>query len=635
MDKNTVIGLILIVAIFVGFNIWMRPSKEELAAQQRSRDSIAALQAQRAEESLRLEEELKAEQLNSEALLNDSLRSQKYGVFAAATTGTEERLQMESNRLRMEFNTKGGMIASVELKEFVTGDSLPLVLFGNELENHLCFTFLTTDNRVLSSDELFFAAQPLVSNDTATVFTLRSTVAADAWLDFVYTIPHDDYMVHFAMVPHNLGRYIDPLSTSVEMDWEGMIRQQERGRKFESRYTALNYRFVGDDVERLSETRNDKEDASTPLMWIAFKDQFFSTVIIPDEQFLSAKMNSEVMNEKSEYIKHFTVSTSVPFDVRDSKPTGFRLFFGPNHYKVLASYDKGVDKSDRLHLEHLVPLGWKAFRWISKWFVIPMFNFFGRFLHNYGIIILLMTLVIKLVLFPLTFKSYMSTAKIRVIKPQIDALNEKYPGPEKAMERQQAQMQLYNKAGINPMGGCLPMLFQMPILVAMFQFFPTAFELRGQSFLWAKDLSSYDAILEWNAHIPIISGLFDNHISLFCLLMTITNIIYTKINMASQAGSNEQMQMMKWMMYLMPVFFFFMFNNYASGLSYYYFVSLLFTIIQTMGIRMMVNDEKLLAEMEANKGKTKKKSKFMQRLEEAQKEQQRMIREQAKNNGRR
>ncbi len=261
-----------------------------------------------------------------------------------------------------------------------------------------------------------------------------------------------------------------------------------------------------------------------------------------------------------------------------------------------------------------------------------MFNFFGRFLHNYGIIILLMTLVIKLVLFPFTFKSYMSSAKMRVLKPQVDALNEKYPGPEKAMERQQAQMQLYNKAGISPMGGCLPMLLQMPILVAMFQFFPTAFELRGQSFLWAKDLSSYDAILEWHANIPLISSLFDNHISLFCLLMTVTNIIYTKINMASQGGSNEQMQMMKWMMYLMPVFFFFMFNNYASGLSYYYFISLLITIVQTMCIRMMVDDKKLLAEMEANKNKKPKKSKFMERLEAAQKEQQRMIREQQQKN---
>lgn len=630
MDKNTVIGLVLIVCIFVGFNIWMRPSKEELARQQQMRDSIAQVEAQRAEEALRIEQEMKAQAVTSQEALNDSLRSLQYGLFAAATTGTEEMVQMESNKLRLQFNTKGGMIASAELKEFVNGDSLPLVLFDNVMENHINFTFQTADNRVLTTDELFFTPQPLVNNEEASVFTLRSTVADDSWLDFVYTIPHDDYMIRFEMVPHNMGRHIDPLNTAIDMEWEGMTRQQERGRKFESRYTSLNYRFVDDDVEHLSETRNASKEASTPLQWIAFKDQFFSTVIIPDENFLSAKMNSENMN--NEYIKHFSVKTSVPFDVRDGKTTGFSIFLGPNHYKVLASYDKGVDKDNRMHLEHLIPLGWKAFRWISKWFVIPMFNFFGRFLHNYGIIILLMTLVIKLVLFPFTFKSYMSSAKMRVLKPQVDALNEKYPGPEKAMERQQAQMQLYNKAGISPMGGCLPMLLQMPILVAMFQFFPTAFELRGQSFLWAKDLSSYDAILEWHANIPLISSLFDNHISLFCLLMTVTNIIYTKINMASQGGSNEQMQMMKWMMYLMPVFFFFMFNNYASGLSYYYFISLLITIVQTMCIRMMVDDKKLLAEMEANKNKKPKKSKFMERLEAAQKEQQRMIREQQQKN---
>ncbi|MDO4190390.1 MAG: membrane protein insertase YidC [Bacteroidales bacterium] len=630
MDKNTVIGLVLIIAIFIGFNIWMRPSKEELAQQQRVRDSIAAVNAEKAAENLRIEEAMKAQE-NVEEAINDSLRGLKFGAMAAATNGTEEMIQVENEKLRLQFSSKGGMITSAELKQFVTGDSLPLILFDNELENHINFTLLTTDNRILSSDELYFVAQPVVVSDSAMIYTLRSSVNEESWLDFVYTIPHNDYMIHFAIVPHNMGRILDPLATSIEMDWDGMVRQQERGRKFESRYTALNYRFVDDDQEQLSESRNASKDVSTPLMWIAFKDQFFSTIIIPDDEFLSAKMTSEVMSEREKYIKHFNVSTSLPFDVRDdSQPTGFRIYLGPNHYKVLASYDKNVEKADRLHLEHLVPLGWKAFRWISKWFIIPMFNFFGRFINNYGIIILLMTLVIKLVLFPFTFKSYMSSAKMRVLKPQIDALNEKYPGPEKAMERQQAQMQLYNKAGISPMGGCLPMLLQMPILVAMFQFFPTAFELRGQSFLWAKDLSSYDAIVEWGFNIPLIG----NHISLFCLLMTITNIIYTKINMSSQAGSNEQMAMMKWMMYLMPVFFFFMFNDYASGLSYYYFVALLFTIVQTMVIRLMVDDEKVLAQLESNKARPQKKSKFMQRLEAAQKEQEKMIREQAKKNAR-
>jgi YidC/Oxa1 family membrane protein insertase len=292
----------------------------------------------------------------------------------------------------------------------------------------------------------------------------------------------------------------------------------------------------------------------------------------------------------------------------------------------LASFDDDLKSNEKLDLEKIIPLGWSLFRWVSQWLIIPMFDFFGSFISNYGIIILLMTIVIKLILLPLTFKSYMSTAKMRVLRPQIEEINARIP-TEKSMERQQATMALYKRVGVSPMSGCLPLLLQMPILFAMFSFFPTAIELRQQSFLWADDLSSYDAIISWNTYIPFITNTFGNHISLFCLLMTITNIIYTKVNMASQPATS-QMAGMNIVMYLMPLMFMFIFNNYAAGLSYYYLVSLLITIGQTYLFRLFVNEDKLLKKLEASKGKPKKKSAFMERLAEAQKAQMEAVRKQ-------
>ena len=315
------------------------------------------------------------------------------------------------------------------------------------------------------------------------------------------------------------------------------------------------------------------------------------------------------------------------YNPADNNGPGFRFYLGPNLYPLLHSYDKGVDDDKALDLDKLVPLGFKFFRWINTWIIIPIFTFLGKYIANYGIIILLMTIIIKIFLAPLTFKSYMSSARMRVLRPQIEEINAKYPGQDKAIDRQRATMDLYSKAGINPMSGCLPMLLQMPILLAMFAFFPSSIELRQQSFLWAQDLSSYDAIFSWDAYIPLITPYFGNHISLFCLLMTITNILYTKINMDNTGGS-QQMPGMKVMMYLMPLMFLFIFNNYASGLSYYYFVSTLITIIQTYIFRKCINEEKVLAQLKENQKKPRKKSGFMARLEEAQRQQQAALRQQ-------
>lgn len=419
--------------------------------------------------------------------------------------------------------------------------------------------------------------------------------------------------------------------TSMEMHWYQRIRQQEKGRKFEERYATLQYMFKGNDIENLSESKNDEETVNNKLQWIAYKDQFFSTVIIPDDSFSSAEMMSRMMPKTSDYIKEYDTKTVVGFDPLGGKSTDMRIYMGPNHYHTLKAYDDGVDKDNRLHLQELVPLGWKIVSWINKILVIPMFDLFTSWGLHIGVVILLMTIVIKLIIFPFTFTSYRSSAKMRVLKPQIDAINEKYPA-EKIQERQQATMALYSKAGVSPMAGCLPMLFQFPVLMAMFWFFPTAIELRGQSLFWADDLSTYDAIVSWNTHIPLISNTFGNHISLFCLLMTITNILYTYLNMQTQSGGSE-MKMMKWMMYLMPIFFMFVFNDYAAGLSYYYFISLLITIIQTYIFRWSIDDEKLLRQMEAKQAKNAKNPKkkgLAARLEKLQREQQAYAKEQAK-----
>ena len=338
----------------------------------------------------------------------------------------------------------------------------------------------------------------------------------------------------------------------------------------------------------------------------------------------------EKMVEADGIVKEFKTTTAVPFDLRGNEATTFRYFFGPNSYPLLKSYDKGVASDQQLDLERLVPLGASVFRWVNQYFVIPMFDFLGKYIKSYGLIILLMTIIVKLILFPLTYKSYMSSAKMRVLRPQVEELNAKYPGQDKAVERQRATMELYSRAGASPMAGCIPMLLQMPILIALFMFFPSAIELRHQSFLWAHDLSTYDAIFSWNKYIPIITPYFGNHISLFCLLMTITNVIYTKYNMEMTNTGQQQMPGMKFMMYLMPVMFLVFFNNYSAGLSYYYFLSLLITIIQTYVFRKCINEEKVLAELKENQKKPRKKSGFMARLEEAQRQQQAALREQQK-----
>ena len=634
MDKNTWVGFLLIAAIIVGFTMLNRPSKEQLAERQRVQDSIklarmAELEAQRISDSLQYVAG-NAAQVETISEEQQQVHMQAaYGTFAQAAQGEEQWVTLENEHLRLTLSTLGGRIQRAELPEYhASGDSVnPLCLFRAD-ESTFGFTLITANNRILQTSNLYFT--PVETAEKNKAILRLQTASPDAWLDFVYELS-DSYMVHLSLEPHNMQSELAQNINSLELQWRQLIPQQEQGRKFEERYARLQYMLVGGDMEELSESKDDSEKESARVKWIGYKDQFFSTVLIADDAFSSSQFSSTLQSRHSGYIKQYTTHTSVPFDLTGKTYTGFRFYLGPNHYHTLKAYDKDLARDERLHLNKLVPLGWKIVSWINTALVIPMFDLFTSWGLHIGIVILLMTLVIKLIILPFVFVSYKSSAKMRVLRPQIDAINEKYPA-EKMQERQAATMQLYQQAGVSPMSGCLPMLFQFPVLMAMFWFLPTAIELRGKSLLWADDLSTYDAVFQWGFNLPLIG----DHLSLFCLLMTVCNIAYTYITMQSQA-TDPNMKFMKYMMYAMPLMFLFIFNDYAAGLSYYYLVSLFITILQTMIFRWSLDDEKMLREMEENKKKKagKPKSGFMQRLEQMQREQQRMARENAKANMRR
>ena len=640
MDKNTWIGFLLIAAIIVGFSMINRPSKEEIAERQRVSDSIRAMRSL----------ELEAQQLSAAISETSEVRDQKseignqlsneeltgrlqaaYGDFAGSARGTEDFVSLENERVRLMFTTKGGRLYRAELKEYKAyGDTVnDLHLFTGD-ESDMAFTLITANNRIISTQNLYF--EPIIKNDSVLIMRLKAG-SEDVSLDFVYTLPSNEYMWHFDIVPHQLEQVLAQNVSTIEMQWRQKVPQQEKGRKFEEKYAQLQYMDIGGSIDELNSDRKPaKKKEAGKMRWIAYKDQFFSTVLISEDGFESPLLEAKGEKNGSGYIRSYTTTTAIRFNMRDK--VSLRYYTGPNHYNTLKAYDKGLEKQERLQLKSLVPLGWKIVSWVNVILVIPMFDLFSSWGLSIGLIILLMTIVIKLIILPFVFKSYQSTAKMRVLKPQIDEINAKFP-PEKMQERQQATMALYQRAGVNPMGGCLPMLFQMPVVMAMFWFFPTAIELRGKSFLWADDLSTYDSIISWSTPIPLLG----DHLSLFCILFSIVNIAYTYITMQTQATGNDPAQkMMKWMMYLMPLMFFFIFNDYAAGLSYYYLLALFFSIMQTMIFRWTTDDAKILAEMEANakkKASAKPQSGLAARLQKMQQEQLRQAREQAKQQAKR
>ena len=614
MDRNTITGLVIIALILIGYSYFMSPSKEELKAMH-VRDSIARVEAQRA---AALEKERQADfaaqQQNTEA--------QQAGTEAIFKQDSlpVEQYTLENNKIKLHINTKGGCIDYVDLKGYRTHDSLPLILWKDH-KSSMGLNFYARNKQINTADLVFVpntSQKELNAEAAEQVLTMRAYVDENKYLEFEYKLAPDSYMVDFNINTYNLNDVIASNTNFLTLYWGVDMPQLEKSRDFESRYTGVYYNFSNNDVEHLSLTGDEKVDLPTSVKWVAYKQQFFSSVLIANESFPNVLV-STANNTNPGFLKTADAEISLPYSGKAIEKYDMRFFFGPNSYPVLREYGKDIE------LPQLINLGWKWIAWFNRYVVIPIFNFLESHVTlNYGLIILLLTLIIKLVLFPLTYKSYMSQAKMRVLKPQIDEINKKIPA-DKAMERQQAVMKLYKKAGVNPMGGCLPMLLQMPILIALFYFFPGAIELRQKSFLWATDLASYDSI----ATLPFTIPFYGNHVSLFCLLMTITNILYMWYNSKNQP-QNDQMKGMQTMMYIMPIMFLFIFNSYSSGLSYYYFIATLITIVQTWAIRKFVNDEKLLKQIELAKTKPVKKSKFQQKLEEMQRMQEQRMKQMPK-----
>ena len=693
MDKNTLLGLLMMGAVIFGFMWLNQPSEEELARQRQAQAELAAAQQNAIEQAqqnellvdsftptelalvaptvkqygtlvdgvYKLENKnvnlsLDGDKLSGTVTAGDTLinvndvltanwanckprvatlavkvlKSEinniaRYKEFAQYLTGEEKTVKLENSVLSLDLSSKGGFLSRAELKEYQAYDSSNVVLF-DATTSDFNMTLLTNNQR-LETRDLYFT--PEVEGDTAVVMALN--LGENARFAIRYTLMPDSYIVKMDIEQSNMANIIPSSTSAIDIHWYQKMKRNEKGRTFEERNSAIYYKYAGGDVEDLSAMETESEEADSRVKWVAFKNQFFSSAIIARDHFTGAKLNSVDLKETSQtaFLKDMTADMAIEYSSADANPASFDIFLGPNLYPLLSDYDDTLNADEDLELTKLIPLGWALFRWINTLIIIPVFTFLGSFMSNYGIIILLLTIFIKLLLFPFTYKSYMSQAKMRLLAPEIKEINDKYPGQENAMVRQQKTMELYSKAGASPFSGCLPMLLQMPILIAMFTFFPSCIELRGEAFLWAKDLSAPDAIFSWETHIPIISSIFGNHVSLFCLLMTATNILYTYINMQNQPQQSS-MPGMKWMMYLMPVMFLFFFNDYASGLSYYYFLSLLITIVQTYAFRFIIDEEKVKAQMKANAKKPRKKSGFMARLEEAQRRQQAMLREQQK-----
>ena len=611
MDKNTITGLVLIGILLVGFSILSRPSQEQLEAQQHYYDSIIQVQQREAELKAKAEAALANERINS---LNDST-----SLFFNARQGSDSPVTLENNLMRIEISPKGGRVSSAILKEYMEQDKqTPVTLFSG-VDASMNFLFYNAKETIQTQDYFFTPV-----NQTDSTVTMRLEANAESYIDFTYALHTDTYLVDFTIQAIGMDGKLASSNQHVDIEWAQRIRQLERGYTFENRLAELTYKITGEGTDYLSNSSDDEEELTEALDWIAFKDQFFSTVLIAEDSFDKTKLTSKLATKGSGYVKDYTAEMSAKFDPTGQDATQLYFYIGPNHYKTLTALDKG--RTEDWELEKLVYLGWPILRWVNKWFTINIFDWLQGWGLSMGMVLLLMTLIVKAVIFPTTWKTYMSSARMRVLKPKIDEINKKYPKQEDAMKKQQEIMALYSQYGVSPMGGCLPMLLQMPIIMALFMFVPSAIELRQESFLWADDLSTYDAFIHFPFHIPLIGS----HLSLFCVLMTVTNLLNVKFMMQQQdTGANPQMAAMKWMSYLMPLMFLFILNEYPSGLNYYYFLSTLISIVTTIIMRRTTDEAKLLAQLEANKKDPKqmRKTGFAARLEAMQKQAEEMQRQ--------
>lgn len=626
MDKKSLIGLLIIGVILFGF-AWYNGSQQKKYAEQKAIiDSInLANKIEQFNEGLDAQPSVPNNNLSdSTAVAQEAAKEQYFGEYLYnATQGTETFYTIENDLIKMVLSNKGGRVATVELKDYKKYNGEPLLLFAeNSSKFDLSFYIKRqyNDMQLKTADYYFTPVDPstnvvLGENDTEKTFAFRLNIDSLSYVEYLYTVYKDNYMVDFDVRFVNMENVLSSNQRDLSVIWENTSYQNEKGFDNENRYTTIAYNYPDEkSIEELGiSTEGKSETINSKMKWVAFKQQFFSSVFISDDTFQNGTIEYTTHKPEEEYIKNFIATLSVPFTPQTTD-CSFQYYFGPNKFSVLKKYD--------MHLERLVPLGGWIVGWINRLIVIPTFDILGKFISNYGIIILIMTIIIKIIISPLTYKSYLSSAKMRLLKPDIDKLNEKYPKPDDALKKQQAMMELYRTAGANPMGGCLPLLIQFPILIAMFRFFPASIELRGQHFLWADDLSSYDSILNLPFNIPFYGA----HVSLFALLMAVSVYVSARINYNQTAASGPQMAGMKFMMlYLMPLMLLFWFNNYSSGLSYYYLLSNIITIGQTYAFRYAVNDQKLHQKMKENAKKPKKKSKWQQRYDEMLKAQQQQM----------
>ena len=627
-NKSTIIGFILMTLVFIGYivyaNIQGKKQQEELKQAQMEQ------LAEKASQALAPQPEVKADEATPAAKAETTEATVSTKLVAEAEKINE--IVVDNDVMQIRFSTMGAQIKDVTLKEYTkyapkeSRNELVHLFEPASAQFNMSY-YLKSDLRTVevSTARCNFEILPIATLEDRTIVTMRLPIG-EGLIEHIYTIynekrPERDYMVDFEVKLNDLAP-IMANQRSIGINWSNRSYQNERSFKNENTYTTIAYHFPGEgDVEDLGISEStQEEDLSASTDWVSFKQQFCSSArICRSANMRQSKLSFATSEPESGYIKDFALNTSVEYTPATTK-YDFSFYLGPNKFSVLKKLTDNNGKS--LEMERIIPLGWVFSTYISRWVVIPVFDFLQKYIASFGLIILILTLLVKLLIFPLTYKSYLSTAKMRVIKPEIDALNAKYPRQEDAMKKQQEMMALYNKAGISPMGGCLPMLIQMPILIAMFRFFPASIELRGKSFLWSDDLSSYDSILDLPFSIPF----YGDHISLFCLLMTIVMFVYSYMNYKQQGSAQPQMAGMKFMtVYMMPAMMLFWFNDYASGLCYYYLLSNLLTILQTTIIRYTLDANKIRAMMEAHAKNTKgKKSRFQQRYEELMKQQEAM-----------
>jgi YidC/Oxa1 family membrane protein insertase len=619
MDRQSMIGLFLIGLVLIAWSIFTAPSQEELEAMQRSRDSIeqvekaALVQAQARSAEAKAALSSTSASASADSLENDSVNatrmSDMLGPFAPAGTGEEKLFTLENKDVKVFLSTRGGRVKVVELKNYKTANGSPVRLFEGD-STRFDLTFFAR-NRIISTGNLYFT--PVGTSSSVNVgdsasFTMRLFAGdADKYIDCIYTLGGEGYTVNYDLRFVGVQDVMATNTSYVELGWSQELQKLESTIDAERANSTMYYMFADEDgdVESLSETSDDQEEIKTRLKWVSMKQQFFTQVLVAEKSFDKPTRISQVGGVEGEpLVKRMQANFTIPYSHTADETFAMHFYFGPNHYQFLK---KTGDK-----LEKQIPLGWGIFGWVNRFIVIPIFNFLNSFNLNYGIIILILTIVIKVMLLPLTFKAYLSQAKMKVLRPEVEEIQSKFK--EEPMKLQQEMLGLYRKAGVSPLGGCLPMLLQLPILIAMFRFFPQSIELRQESFLWAKDLSTYDSILD----LPFKIWGYGDHVSLFTLLMTVSTLLITMVNSQSTM-TNPQM---KWMMYLMPIIFLGVFNNYSAGLSYYYFLANMISIGQQYLFKSFVNEGEIHRKIQENKKRpvSQTKSKFQQRLEKMAKD---------------